>query len=173
VGAGSRYILPFAIGSLLMSSPERAAELTPSHIQQTARLETFLRAYASDGTPNDRAVRYFAAKVPRSNMMVAYLDGRYLCGTSGCSTLILQPHGRSYKILGTIGIHWPPIKLLPTKHHGMPDFSVWVQGGGVQPGYQAAAQFDGKDYALPSRKISDTLGKTLIPRHARLKRLYR
>ena len=178
MGAGSRYVLPFAISSLLMGSPACAAAPTPRHTKHTPKLEQFLRAYASgDETPKDTAVRYFAAKVPGSNMTIAYLSGRYLCGTSGCSSLILRPRGHSYEILGAIGIHWPPIRLLSTKHYGMPDFSVWVQGGGLQPGYQAAVQFDGKDYGNPteppSRRISDRLGQTLIPRHAKLKRLYR
>ena len=178
MGAGSRYVLLFVIGSLLMSTPACAAALTQRDIEHAAKLEQFLRAYASgDDTPKDTAVRYFAAKIPGSNMIIAYLDGRYLCGTSGCSSLILRPSGRSYKILGDIGAHRPPIRLLSTKHYGMPDFSVWVQGGGLQPGYQATVQFDGKEYgnptAPPSRKISDRLGQTLIPRHAKLKRLYR
>ena len=174
----SKYIQPLAACSLLINASWSASAAQPRTPTKTEKLEQFLRTYITDEyTPKDTSAQYIAANVPNSNMIIAYLDGRYLCGTSGCSTLILQPHGNSYGILGTISIHWPPIRLLSTKHHGMPDFSVWVQGGGVQPGYQAAVRFDGKDYSNPttppSRRISAVLGRTLIPEHAKLKPLYR
>ena len=71
---------------------------------------------------------------------------------------------------------WPPITLLPTKHHGMPDFGVWVEGGGIRPGYQVAVRFNGKDYSDPqmpnARKTSPKMGRILIADREKLRPLY-
>jgi hypothetical protein len=58
---------------------------------------------------------------------------------------------------------------LKTKSHGWHDITVWVQGGGIQPGYEAFLFFDGKRYpnnptVPPAGAASQKLeGNTVIP----------
>lgn len=68
------------------------------------------------------------------------------CGSGGCMTFVLVPQGPSYKIVATITISRPPIRVMSARSHGCHDIGVWVQGGGIQPGFEADLQFDGKTY---------------------------
>ena len=61
-------------------------------------------------------------------------------------TLVLTPEGASYRVVTKIRITRPPIRVLATSSHGWHDIGVWVQGGGIQRGYEAKLQFDGKTY---------------------------
>ncbi|MFZ3201855.1 MAG: hypothetical protein WA175_11985 [Candidatus Acidiferrales bacterium] len=62
-----------------------------------------------------------------------------------------------------------PIRVLATKSNGWYDISVRVQGGGIQPGYEAKLSFDGKTYdnnpsVSPAERLTQKLaGKTVIP----------
>lgn len=50
--------------------------------------------------------------------------------------------------------------MLRSRTHGWHDLSIWVQGGGIQPGYEAILRFNGRTYpsdvmdppAIPARK---------------------
>lgn len=77
---------------------------------------------------------------------IVYLTGRPWCGSGGCDTLILTPSGASFRIVGRIRITRPPIVALRTNTLGWRDVSVWVVGGGIQPGYAARLKYDGKRY---------------------------
>jgi hypothetical protein len=77
---------------------------------------------------------------------IVYLIGRNWCGSGGCTTLILEPQDSSYRLITKIKIARPPISVLTTSSHGWHTLTVWVQGGGVQPGYEAELLFDGKTY---------------------------
>jgi len=101
--------------------------------------------------------------------VIVYLIGPAWCGTSGCTALILVPERTSYKIVATIGLAQQPIRVLDTKTHGWHDLGVWVQGGGIQPGYEARLSFDGETYpsnptvspAQPTAK--NAKGKIAVP----------
>jgi hypothetical protein len=172
--------LIIAAGSLLVTSPATAKDNRDgrtSHQRKVSDLQRYLRAYMRDpNMPKEDVTRYVAANVPGTDLIVAYMDGVYVCGTSGCDTLVLQRKGRSFEIVGHVGIGWPPITLLPTKHHNMPDFSVWVEGGGIRPGYQVAVRFDGTNYSdavMPTaHKISPKDGRILIADRRKLRPLY-
>jgi len=71
-----------------------------------------------------------------------------------------------------------PIRVLDTKSSGWHDLGVWVQGGGIQPGYEARLLFNGKEYpsnptvppAQPlAKKVS---GKIVVSRSATGEPLY-
>jgi hypothetical protein len=134
--------------------PERAklGNLETSNAAtQELLLRKFLQSYAANSDyPEVKATRYVAAFVhlrdDNTQHVIVYLIGRAWCGTGGCLTLILVPKGSSYTVLTEMTIVQQPIRVLSTKSHGWHDLGVWVQGGGIQPGYEARLSFDGKEY---------------------------
>ena len=79
-------------------------------------LEIFLRSYAE----NDRTATYDVAFVDLngdgSREAVVYLEGRYLCGSGGCHTLVFRYDRSSYRLISDIPITWPPIRLLDLRN---------------------------------------------------------
>lgn len=110
-------------------------------------LQNYLGAPASD---EDKSTRYFAAFADLSGHgkqdVIVYITGRNWCGSGGCTTLILAPNKSSYSVVANFTISRPPIRVLASKSNGWHDISVHVQGGGIQPGYDAQLLFDGKTY---------------------------
>lgn len=164
---------------------QRVRQPTP---KQQESLVLFLRHYEGGGphtaSEAEWPTRYSAAFVDLSGdgdrEVIVYLMGGSWCGSGGCTTLVLAPHGRSYRIVTTITITWPPILVLVNKSHGWHDIAVRVEGGGIQPGYEAVLRFNGRTYpsnptvppARPSsKKVS---GRVVISRNAYKtgKRLY-
>jgi hypothetical protein len=146
----------------------------PSSKQQVS-LKKFLRDYL--GKPykpfeQEEPARYSPAWVDLADDevpdVIVYLTGRGWCGTGGCVTLILAPSDGSYKLVGKITITRPPIRVLVTKSHDWHDIGVWVQGGGIEPGYEAKLSFDGKKYpnnpSVPPAKplMGEISGKVVV-----------
>ena len=91
--------------------------------------------------------------------VIVYVDGRDWCGTGGCNTSVLAPQGPSYRVVSSITITRPPIRVLAARSHGWHNIAVWVAGGGIRPGYEAELTFSGKTYALnpsvaPARRLA-------------------
>jgi len=99
---------------------------------------------------------------------VVYLTSNDWCGTGGRTMLILVRDGDSWRLLTKVSITRPPIRVLVTKSNGWRSIGVWVQGGGIQPGYEAELRFDGKTYpenpsTPPARPLTGKpAGETLI-----------
>ncbi len=96
--------------------------------------------------------------------VIVYFTDQHSCGSGGCTTLILAPSGHSYRVVTSITIGWPPIRVLASKSNGWHDISLWVQGGGIQPGYEATLSFDGVSYpsnpsVLPARRAENKAGR--------------
>jgi hypothetical protein len=77
---------------------------------------------------------------------LTYVTGRYICGTSGCSTFILTPVGADYKLVAEISIANFPIRVLNSSSQGWRDLEVTVRGGGIRTAYRAELHYDGKTY---------------------------
>jgi hypothetical protein len=152
--------------------------------QEESPLRKFLQKYAAGGSdyPDMKAMRYIAAFVhlrdDNTQQVIVYLIGRAWCGTGGCLTLILVPKDSSYAVITEMTVVRQPIRVLDTKSGGWHDLGVWVQGGGIQPGYEARLLFNGKEYpsnptvppAQPlAKKVS---GKIVVPRSATGEPLY-
>jgi hypothetical protein len=117
----------------------------------SSALTQFLRTELEDPEDGvDKATRISTAVVEsdgNSKMeIVVYISGGSWCGSGGCRLLILEPNGRSFKVIGETTITRPPIRVLRTQSNGHFDIGVWVQGGGIQPGHEAILRFDGKSY---------------------------
>jgi|HubBroStandDraft_3_1064219.scaffolds.fasta_scaffold184111_2 hypothetical protein len=76
----------------------------------------------------------------------------------------------------------PNIDFLDSKCSGWHDLGVWVQGGGIQPGYEASLSFNGKEYpsnptvppAQPlAKKVSGKLSCPVLPLESRYTCLWR
>jgi hypothetical protein len=92
---------------------------------------------------------------------------RDFCGSGGCGLEILVREKRGFQSLGAATITRLPIKLLDARHHGWRDFSVFVAGGGILPGYTARMSFNGKRYPAnpttpPAGRMRGSLGRVLI-----------
>lgn len=139
--------------------------------QDSNALKNFLKNYVGK-TPsdNDRKLRYLDAWVDLNEdgkkEVIVYLLG--WCGSGGCSTLILEPQGSSFKVITHITIAKLPIRVLATTSHGWHDLTVLVQGGGIVEGYNAELKFNGKKYpsnpfVFPARPLRrDVKGTILI-----------
>jgi hypothetical protein len=121
---------------------------------------------------DDKSTRYLAAfrdlnddGIPEA---MAYLIGRQWCGSGGCPLFILQKSNGSWKVVTSTTITNPPIRVLDRKLNGWHSLGVWVQGGGIQPGYEAELRFNGKTYPRnpsvpPARRAAkDLAGKVVI-----------
>jgi hypothetical protein len=98
---------------------------------------------------------------------IVYVSGQRWCGSGGCTMLILEPTESTFRAIGRVTIVQPPIRLLPSMHGGRPDIGVSVQGGGIQPGYEAVLSFNGKSYPgnpsmPPAQKAAVVRGKVII-----------
>ncbi len=158
--------------------------------QPTPKEEENLRRGLQDyvGDPNsdgNKATRYFSAFVDLRDDgvddAIVYLSDDGWCGSGGCTTLVLAPEGSSYRVVTRLTITRPPILVLATKSHGWHDIGVWMQGGGIQPGYEAEFSFSGKSYLYrgeptlqPSERLRERVlpGKVVVPRSAVGKPLY-
>ncbi len=144
---------------------------------ESAKLKSFLREYLSASfKAGDTTTRYYAAFVNLTGggrrQVVVYFTDQHSCGTGGCTTLVLASAGSSYKLITSITIGWPPIRVLSTSSNGWHDLGIWVQGGGIQPGYEAILRFDGETYPRnpsvpPAEPLSEKVtGQVVIPKNA-------
>jgi hypothetical protein len=130
---------------------------------QEGSLRRFLQNYVGGpGSNEGKATRYFAAFVhlPDNNTQqaVVYLTNDGWCGSGGCTTLILEPKGSTYRVITKVTITRPPIRVLRTKTNGWHDLAVRVQGGVVVRAYEVKLPFNGKSYpANPSMHAAQPL----------------
>lgn len=145
-------------------------------------LRKFLRSYLDNDSQNiDKTTRFASAKVSfhgKLREVLVYISGRTWCGSGGCPLLVLRPKGSSYAVVGRVTVVRLPIRVLRHSSNGLPDITVWVQGGGIQPGYEAALTFDGVNYpdnptVPPAHRVkAGTSGIVLLPRQVRGQLLY-
>jgi hypothetical protein len=127
------------------SSPAKPANAATDEQE----LRIFLRAWEGD-TPDAREVSYKRAWVDLrgdgGRQAIVYVQDR--CGSGGCTLLVLEHDGRTFRIVGEITITRPPIQILSHVTNGWHDIGVFVAGGGTPDRYQAGVPFEGKQYAL-------------------------
>jgi hypothetical protein len=133
-----------------------------------ASLKAFLQDYSGD---EDKTIRYLDAWIDLNGdgypEVVVHLIGDGWCGSGGCTTLVLEPKGSSYKIVTKIPITHLPISVLNTRSNNWNNLTVWVQGGGIQEAYEAELRFDGKSYpdnptVPPARSLIGEAKKEII-----------
>lgn len=146
-------------------------------------LRRFLQQYEGNpASPAERTTRYAAAFVDLNDdgndEVIVYLIDNKWCGSAGCSALVLGRQGSSYRRVTKMTVTQLPIRVLLTKTNGWHDLGVWVQGGGIQRGYEAKLRFNGNKYpSNPSISPAQPLrtkpeGKVLIAADAKGAPLY-
>ena len=85
---------------------------------------------------------------------VVYITGDGWCGSGGCTALILERNGPSFRVVQKLSLARLPIYVLPTRTKGWHDMAMPVAGGGVVSGYIGLLRFNGKKYwpVAPSSK---------------------
>ncbi|MBL8447165.1 MAG: MliC family protein, partial [Zoogloeaceae bacterium] len=93
--------------------------------------------------------RYLAASVDLNGDQrpewVVHVVGPMACGTGGCPTLVFTPQGAGYRLINTINVSRPPVRVAAQSSHGWRDLIVHIGGGGGKAGDVALA-FDGRAY---------------------------
>jgi hypothetical protein len=127
-------------------------------------LKKFLQNYVREpGLGDDKTLKYLATFVDLNGdgtkEAIVYLTGQTWCGSGGCNMLILARSGTSWRTVTETTITRTPIRVLTTASNGWRNLTVWVQGGGIQPGYEAELPFDGKTYpenpsVPPARRLT-------------------
>ena len=154
---------------------------------QVPSLQDFLIQYigAPDSQQDRDNTRYLLATADLNGdghpETIVYILSPGLCGSGGCTMLILALENSQYKVLAETSITRLPIRLLFTKTNGWNDVGVFVAGGGIHRGYEAKLAFDGKEYpgnptVPPARKLpSGAPGTILIAAdtESHAKRVYR
>jgi hypothetical protein len=172
-----RFGLLVIVLTLSLASSMLAAQPASLTAQDSAWLNIFLRDYVRDSYPTGgRTVRYFARSVDLADdgkrQVIVYFTDQHSCASGGCTTLVLAHEGSSFRIVTSITIGWPPIRVLSIKTKGWHDLAIWVQGGGIQPGYEADLPFDGKTYPInpsmpPARRLLTKVpGEVVVPKGA-------
>lgn len=137
------------LASLLIPAVNDAAKKTPSE-DQASSLKAFLQNYVRNPHYDYKATRYVSAfvklKADGNRQAIVYFTDQFSCGSGGCSMLVLESQGSSYRVVTSITIVRLPIRVLKTETNGWYDIAVIVAGGGIQVGYEAELAFDGKSY---------------------------
>jgi len=165
--AGSRFLALFVLTFGTTITSRCLAQTVEKDTFPRISLRAFLEHFDADlkGRFTDALVDLNGDGTPEA---VVYLSSNDWCGSGGCTTLILVRDGDSWRLLTKVTITRPPIRVLATKSNGWRSISVWVHGGGIQPGYEAELRFDGKAYPAnptmpPARPLKGKPeGQTLI-----------
>jgi hypothetical protein len=143
---------------------------TVGHASREESLRQALKAWDESEDPSsDRYIASFRdLGGDGREEAVVYFFGPDWCGTGGCVTLVLAESGSSWKVISRIATTRLPIRVLNSKSHGWHSIGVWIQGGGIYPGYEATLKFNGKAYPssipeAPESPASAPAGEILIP----------
>lgn len=157
-----------ALVAVLMMAPVCAAPQLPiaAHTTLASSIARFLQRFDHDKTTRYTVVYYDLNGDGKREAIVA-LAGPNWCGSGGCNTLVLTPQGASWRIVTVTTLTRPPIRVLATVTHGWHALGVQVQGGGIQPGYEAELDYNGTSYpknptVLPAHRLKRPVGKVVI-----------
>ncbi len=166
------FLAPFvgvmcvAVSCLAQSASETHAE------SQKDSLKNFLQSYVGPATEGAKTTRYSSALVDlgddRTLQVIVYLTSGGWCGSGGCTMLVLDPKGSSYKVVARIPTVRLPIWVLTTKSNGWHDIRVSRR--------VPVLTFDGKAYrsspSASSRLNGKVQGKIVISETAEDLALY-
>jgi hypothetical protein len=161
------FIATFLLALLTLLEPAAAQE--NANVQSTNRVASLkLVLQKLDPSPSARYIAVFAdlnGKEPAE--AIVYMLSQRWCGSGGCFTFIFRREGGNWVTISKTSITRPPIYVLDSVSNGWHSIGVWVQGGGIQPGYEAELPFTGKTYPLnpttpPSRPVKNPKGSIVI-----------
>ena len=136
--------------ALIISGAWLSVYAVPKGTTSAEALRVFLRKHFGMGPSFDRDMRYSFAWVSLNakpaRQVFVYLTGRDWCGSGGCTGLILQPQGDSFRVIDKFTLVRLPIRILRSKTNGWCDITMPVAGGGIIHEYIAVLRFNGHAY---------------------------
>lgn len=124
-------------------APAPAAQPTP------AADDPVIAAAIRAALGGDWEAHYFDATVDLNGdgrpEVVAYVAGPMVCGTGGCPVFIFTPAEEGYRLVGSLSVVQPPVRVSTASSNGWRDLVVGIGGGGVAAG-NAVLKFDGTSY---------------------------
>jgi len=161
---GVRNVNRAARGSAFLISVYIAlAQTQPKALSASDSLKRFLQNELGELSRGDKTTKYVAAFADLNGdgakEAIVYVTGQSWCGSGGCNMLVLARDGTSWKEVTAVTITRAPIRVLTTASNGWRNLTVWVQGGGIEPGYEAELRFDGRTYPTnpavpPARRLT-------------------
>lgn len=83
--------------------------------------------------------------VESTGITLVYLMGSQVCGTGGCTMLVLQSTAIGYELISRISAIQQPVIVSNQQTNGCPDLIVYTAGGGLAPAYRRL-RFNGSTY---------------------------
>lgn len=123
-----------------------------------SELKEFLRQELHDPYgPDDIGTRYSAVAVELHDKVkdvVVYVTGNDWCSSDGCYALLLEPEGRTFRVITHFTFINLPIRVLDSTTQGWHDLTVQVRDNG-QRSRRVILKFNGASYpGNPSAAIS-------------------
>lgn len=78
-------------------------------------------------------------------IMLVYLMGSQVCGTGGCTLLVMRWTEAGYRVISRIPAVQQPVIISSQRTNGYPDLIVYTAGGGLAPAYRRL-RFNGSSY---------------------------
>jgi hypothetical protein len=159
-----RYRIPIALvllGSSLAISAGFTQAKQKSSVTDTPNEESVRKFLQTKS--EDKETRYIAVfrdlNGDGTPEALAYLVGNEWCGSGGCNLFILRKQADSWRVVTSVTITHPPVRVLNQTANGWHTLSVWVAGGGIREPYEAELRFNGKKYpgnpsVPPARRAS-------------------
>jgi uncharacterized protein len=101
--------------------------------------------------------------------LVVHVVGPMACGSGGCPTMVFTPAAAGYRLVSTISVSNPPVRVSATSTAGWRNLIVRVRGGGAKAG-DVELISDGKGYpanpTVPGPRVKPAAGTgadVLIP----------
>ena len=89
---------------------------------------------------------------------LVYVGGPSMCGSGGCTLLVLQPDGDGFRKIGSLSVAQLPVGVLSTTTNGYKDLGVTIGGGGLERTI-AKVPYGGSAYAAnPTTEPSNPVG---------------
>ncbi|GGC25130.1 hypothetical protein GCM10011371_10950 [Novosphingobium marinum] len=88
---------------------------------------------------------------------IVYVAGPMLCGTGGCSALVLTREGEHWRAVMETSISRTPVTMLDSRTNGWRDLTVDISGGGGPSG-TVRLKYDGDAYPSNPSMVKGGLG---------------
>jgi peptidoglycan hydrolase-like protein with peptidoglycan-binding domain len=112
-------------------------------------IESVIRSTLNLGFRDRVRYLYRFAELNRENadnsLMLVYLFGDQVCGTGGCTMLVLEALPRGFRLISRITTVQETVIVSTQRTNGFPDLIVLTSGGGIPAAYRRL-QFDGTSY---------------------------
>ncbi|GEN53185.1 hypothetical protein [Halobacillus faecis] len=100
---------------------------------------------------SEENIRYYYNRIDLNNdgeqEVFVFLVGPLVCGTGGCSAVILKEQEGAYQVLSRFSLVRNPVIVSNTTTKAYRDLIMYVTGGGMED-FFAQVKFDGKTYPL-------------------------